>query len=300
MKYFLLIMLSSLLYANALYAQDPTLILMGGSYQTCSSLDNDDCKLGQDQFRDARQPSQYQINPLVFEAILKPSYWATRDRPPAISAIKAMLEAGVKKAGTHQFGSAGLMQLFESVAPQTWQALVVSEQDLILSAFELPQYQQGKRLKEGVALDGSIHGYDAALFRRFVQEATKRSSGRKPRIAFVTSAAANNFDAVDFYHELLQQAGAEVVWWPVDASMNAAIFGKQGCDALPELRQQLFSQLGRERVFPDLHEQQRQACLQADQLAQVPLQVDALFLDGGDQWLHWNTFFNPEGHPNVW
>lgn len=300
MKFHYLLILSSLVLAKSVSAYDPTLILMGGSYQTCSSLDNDDCKPGQAQFPNARQPAKYQIDAKAFVTILNPSYWLTRDRPPSISAIETMLQAAYLQANDKKYNSADLMQLFETVAPATWRALVVPEQDMILSAFEIPQFQQGLRLKEATLLDGSIHGYDAALFRRLVQEAAKRSNGRKPRVAFVTSAASNNFDAVDFYRDLLQQAGADVIWWPVDASMNAAIFGKQGCDALPNLRQQIFSQLGRERVFPDLNDQQRQACIQADQLAQVPLQVDALFLDGGDQWLHWNTFFSTDGQPNLW
>ncbi len=283
-----------------LSAHSPTLLLMGGSYKTCSSLDTDDCLADKKDFANARQASKYRIDTRIFPSILAPSYWATRHQPPAISKIKKLLESSYSRASNRTFNYAELNSIFEQADSSTWNALLVSEQDMIFSAFEMPQFANGSRLKEGVALDGGNRPFDAQMFRRFVQEAAKRSPGKKPRIAFVTSAAANNFDAVDFYRELFQQAGAEVVWWPIDSSMNAAIYGKQGCDALPRLRQKIFSQLNREAVFPDLNKQQQQACLNAKQLADVPMQVQGIFLDGGDQWLHWNTFFSPDGKANPW
>lgn len=273
---------------------------MGGSYRTCSSLDTDDCLPNQSQFPEARQASLYKMNPDVFPKILDSAYWQTRDRPPAISNIRRLLETAYARAQGCTYQSNNLSKLLESADAKTWQSLVIPEQDMILSAFEIPQITDGLRRTEGVALDGSSKPYDAQLFRRFVQEAAKRSLGEKPRIAFVTSAAANNFDAVDFYIALLKQAGAEVVWWPIDASMNAALFGEQGCAALPKLRQRIFSQLERERVFPDLAAQQTTACANPNALAELPKNVQGLFLDGGDQWLHWNTFFTPQGQANLW
>lgn len=287
-------------FTAPLHAHEPTLILMGGSNRTCSSLGSDNCEIDKRQFPGARQAPSYRIDSKFFPAILDPGYWAGRDRPPAIAEIGQMLNNAKAFAGDRTFDSNGLMALFESKDPVIWNALLVSEQDMIVSAFEIPQVHEGVRRKEGVRLDGGKGGHDEFLFRRFVQETAARTPGKKPRIAFVTSAAANNFDGVDFYREILQQAGAEVVWWPVDASMNAAIFGQQGCDALPRLRQQLFSQLQRESVFPDLAEQQRQACLQAGTLADLPMQVQGIFFDGGDQWLHWKTFFNADGNANAW
>jgi cyanophycinase-like exopeptidase len=287
-------------FTAPLHAHEPTLILMGGSYRTCSSLGSDNCEIDKRQFPGARQAPSYRIDSKFFPAILDPGYWAGRDRPPAINAIGQMLTHAEAMAGDRTFDGNGLMSLFESKDPDIWNALLVSEQDMIVSAFEIPQVHEGVRRKEGVRLDGGKGGHDESLFRRFVQEAAARAPGKKPRIAFVTSAAANNFDSVDFYRKILQQAGAEVVWWPVDASMNAAIFGQQGCDALPRLRQQIFSQLRRETVFPDLAEQQQKACLQAGALADLPMQVQGVFFDGGDQWLHWNTFFNTDGKANTW
>ncbi|MBP7370163.1 MAG: hypothetical protein KA902_01870 [Arenimonas sp.] len=281
-------------------AHSPTLILMGGSYRTCSSLDSDDCLPDKKDFHGARQTSTYQINARVFPAILNPDYWATRDRHPALFDIKQLLENSDKRANKAIYNSSDLMDLFKTVDIKTWNSLLVLEQDMILSAFEIPQIQNGQRLKEGVYLDGSVGGFDEILFRRFVQEAALRSPGKKPRIAFVTSAANNNFDAVDFYRELFEQAGAEVIWWPVDWSMNAAIYGRKTCPSLPKLRQQLFSQLGRERVFPDLAKQQLESCSNPRELEQLPNQVQGLFLDGGDQWLHQNTFFDTKGKPNHW
>jgi cyanophycinase len=134
-----------------------------------------------------------------------------------------------------------------------------------------------------------------------VAEAGQRSPGRKPRVAFTTSASANGFDAVDFYRDLLTQAGAEPVWWPVDAALAEARFGGTGgCPYLHTMRRTAFSMLGRERVFPDLDAEQRAACDDQEALDAVPNDVQALFLDGGDQWLHRETFFTRDGQPNPW
>lgn len=288
-----------LLASTLAAAHAPALILMGGSYQTCSSLDADDCNAGQRDFPGARQAARYRIQPEAFAGILDPGYWTTRDGAPAITRIGALLTAAQAKARDDDFSPEELAELFKTVDAGTWNALLILEQDMILSAFELPQFDKGVRRKEGVYLDGGS-GHDAVMFRRLVQEAAKRSPGKRPRIAFTTSAANNNFNAVDFYRELLRQAGAEAVWWPVDWSMNAAVFGGQGCQSLPLLRQRLFSQLGRERVFPDLAAQQAAACANPGALADLPNDVQGVFLDGGDQWLHWNTFFDADGRPNLW
>lgn len=278
----------------------PTLILMGGSYRTCSSLNTDNCLPDKKNFTGFRQPSSYRIDKSVFPEILNPSYWQTRDRPPSISDIKNLLEISYIQSKGITYSSKEIISLFTHVDSKTWNSLLVLEQDMILSAFELPQSNHHKRLKEGVYLNGSIGGHDESMFKRFVQEASLRTPGKKPRIAFVTSAANNNFDAVDFYRELLQQAGAEVIWWPIDWSMNTAIFGQQNCQSLGDLRQQLFSQLGRERVFTDLAVEQETACAKPHALADLPNNVQGLFLDGGDQWLHQNTFLDANGQPNLW
>lgn len=293
--------LPALLACSPLAAHPPTLLLMGGSYQTCSSLDADDCRADQREFPGARQQPLYRIDPAVFDDILDAGFWAARPGAPAPERIAALLRRAQQQAKGASLGAERLGEVLESADPDTWNRLLALERDLILSAFELPQLDtRGKRLVEGVRLDGDTTGHDATLFRRFVAEAAKRSPGKRPRIAFVTSASNDSFYYVDLNIGLLEQAGAEVIWWPVDAAMNAAVNGGRGCDALIPLRRELQSQLGRERVYPDLHARQAAACRDPDALAAVPEQVQGLFFDGGDQWLHRETFFAADGQPNRW
>lgn len=293
--------LPALLACSPLAAHPPTMLLMGGSYQTCSSLDDDDCRADQRDFTGARQQPLYRIDPAVFDDILDAGYWAARPDAPTPERIVALLRRAQSQAKGASLDAERLGELLESADVDTWNRLLTLERDLILSAFELPQLDaRGKRLVEGVRLDGDNTGHDATLFRRFVAEAGKRSPGKRPRIAFVTSASNDSFYYVDLNVGLLEQAGAEVVWWPVDAAMNAAVNRGRGCDALIPLRRELLSQLGRERVYPDLHAQQTAACRDPEALAALPDQVQGLFFDGGDQWLHLETFFDADGRPNRW
>ena len=290
-----------LAFTAPLQAHEPTLILMGGSYRTCSSLLSDDCRPDQRAFADARGAPQYRLDAARFPEILDPSYWHNRPGSPSIAALQTMLNTALEGNADRRYDARGLMARFEKSGSGTWNKLLVQEQDLILSAFELPQLQNGKRLLEQVRIDGGNRPYDAALFRQLVAEAAKRSPGRKPRVAFTTSASANGFDAVDFYRALLEQAGAEAVWWPVDAAMAEARFaGTGGCLHLSAMRRTAFSMLGRERVFPDLADEQQAACANPAVLDALPDNVQALFLDGGDQWWHWQTFFTRDGQPNPW
>ena len=282
-------------------AEPPTLILMGGSYRTCSSLLADDCRPDQRTFPGAREAPQYRIKPERFNEILDPAYWQARPGAPGLAALKTMLDNTHATVGNTLLNAKSLSSSFEKTDANTWNRLLTQEQDLILSAFEQLQQHNGVRKREQVRIDGGNRPYDAALFRQFVAEAGKRSPGRKPRIAFTTSASVNGFDAVDFYRGLLAQAGAEPFWWPVDAALAEARFGGTGgCPFLPTMRRNAFSMLGRERVFPDLDAEQKAACIDATTVDAVPDNVQALFLDGGDQWLHRQTFFTRDGTPNPW
>ena len=59
-------------------AEPPTLILMGGSYSTHSSLLAEDCRPEQRTFPGAREAPQHRIAPERFTEILDPAYWQAR------------------------------------------------------------------------------------------------------------------------------------------------------------------------------------------------------------------------------
>lgn len=279
----------------------PTLILMGGSYRTCSSLLSDDCLAAQREFPGARGAPQYRITPSRFAEILEPDYWQARHGAPKRPALQTLLDATHAAVGDRLLDAESLRAAFQQTDSSVWNALLTQEQDLILSAFEQLQQDNGIRKREQVRIDGGNRPFDAAMFRQLVAEAAKRSPGRKPRVAFTTSASVNGFDAVDFYRELFRQAGAEPVWWPVDAALAEARFGGTGgCQFLPAMRRKAFSMLGRERVFPDLDAEQKAACADPQALDAVPDDVQAIFLDGGDQWLHYQTFFTRDRTANPW
>ena len=50
----------------------------------------------------------------------------------------------------------------------------------------------------------------------------------------------------------------------------------------------------------ELAGEQQAACQSPAAIDAIPSTVQALFLDGGDQWLHWHTFYTADGQPNPW
>jgi hypothetical protein len=149
-------------------AEPPTLILMGGSYRTCSSLLADDCRVDQRDFPGARGAPEYRLDTGRFSEILDPSYWQVRHGAPGLDALQSMLEKAHAVSGNNLLDAKSLSRAFENADAETWNQLLRGEQDLILSAFEQLQQDSGVRKREQVRLHGGNRPYDAALFRQLV------------------------------------------------------------------------------------------------------------------------------------
>lgn len=170
----------------------------------------------------------------------------------------------------------------------------------LLAALEQPQRKgDGERLKEQVSLLASREQGGVAVIRQFVAAARQRAGESTPRIAFVTASGFDPFDAVDYYTSLFTEAGAEAVWWPLDAASAALVASGADCDRLTALQGMELGLPDRSTVFPDLVAQQRDWC-QSSQRSALPHGVHGVFFAGGDQWRLRRAFVDAADRPYPW
>ncbi|WP_290887631.1 hypothetical protein [Arenimonas sp.] len=281
------------------------LFLAGGSLRTCSDLAPQACRSPRtDPTR--RQPARYLVDDESIARALDPLLWRASAGAPPASALAPMLASAARDA---DWSRDQLEDHFSAYCPRAtcdgvafgspWQRLLDDEQAALLSALERPQRHGDGRARERADLADSREQAGVAILRAFVAAAAARADGRPPRIAVVTASAVDPFDPVDFYLDAFRELGADAVWWPVDAALKAAV-SSGDCDALESLRREHLQLADRDRIYPDLAEQQRQACLDPEATAALPGQVQGMFFAGGDQWRHRAAFFDAADRPNAW
>jgi cyanophycinase-like exopeptidase len=311
------------------------LILAGGALKLCSSLAAKECApdavaivggvrepvLGTHVRTEPRYALSADIVGNDFEQALDPALWY--ERSTQRDAMRALLQDARGRFATMSVSEDSLRTHFESrcvgphgqvrscrgIARSPWDRLDDDHQATLLAALELPQSdgmpsKSIRRKRERASLDGSRNPHGVEILRTFVDAARERLPGnaptRRPHVAVVTASSFDPFDPVDFYLDALNQAGAEVEWWPVDSAMAAAVFEGRGCDTLPNLRRERLRLPGRERVYPDLAAQQQRACADPQVLANLPDRVQGIFFTGGDQWKLRRAFFDSNDAPNAW
>ena len=272
---------------------DRELVLAGGSLHLCSSLALRDCGDGADvRGANARGESQYRIDAGGIAA-LRDMRLAAREGPDGDARI-AWLEAAGRATRHAALSRSKLVEALRNTCVESsrarpcmrgqtspWERLDDATRAAVLSAFEVPQLDaSGMRRRERASLAGSRHDAGPAVLRTFVERAAERSPDRRPRIAVVTASAQDSFDPVDVYLDALQQAGADAQWWPIDGALAAALRNGGDCDALPALRREVLQQAGRERVFPDLAQQQLDACRDGAALATLPDRIQGVSSPG--------------------
>lgn len=162
----------------------------------------------------------------------------------------------------------------------------------LLDHFQQPVEER----REQVMLEASLNGDAVAVFKHFVSMAAAVSDRKRPLIAVSTASSRDPYDALDFYLQVFEQAGAEVIWLPLDAAVR---YARQNSDC-GRLATYQASELGshdRYRVWHEHFKQQLEFCRDSDAGLEILDQIDGLFLNGGDQWLTLHAFRNAAGKP---
>jgi len=299
-------------------APPPELWLAGGALQLCSDLAPRACASPPPPRIDAREPSQVLFDAAGIERALDPLLWDL-DGARGRKLLRGMLEqAAVLGAGRvvsmadaeDQLGAACFDRNSRTLPAaackqadrshrRPWEQLLDEERAAILSALEVPQSSDGVRHRERAYPQSSSAAGGIEIVQGFVDAARVRAGGAVPRIAVVTASAQDPFDAVDMYLDLFRTLGAQVEWWPIDAALNQAVSTGR-CATLDTLRKQQLRLAARPSVYPDLAQQQQQACESPAALENVPARVHGMFFSGGDQWRLRRALVDAHDQPNAW
>ncbi|WP_088328983.1 cyanophycinase [Lacimicrobium sp. SS2-24] len=285
------------------------LILVGGGLSTCSSYSQSNCH-GEPFSASTKQQSFYQINENTLRALLK--------SPPFLQQPEAYrhdFERVIKNIYAKQknkvLSSEALGDAFARInfthlnGSVFYQELPDALYYAMLDFFEMPQTDdKGNRKKEVTSLEHNLNPHSTAIYRRFVDMARSRlnAPAQKPKVAVITASSRDPFEVADFYTSVFEDAGAEVIWLPLDKTYQQARAlenkGLDGCSRLNAIRADNGS-FNREAIYPLRTALQQQYCQQPQQLLQQLSTVQGIFFNGGDQSLTLASLLTPEGKDSI-
>jgi len=280
------------------------LFLVGGGLESCSSMSIKNCNTkGLDNpssLQQGKTTSFYQINSNIITLVdtFWPKYFERRNFVQIIRLLKK-ISHGEKD---ELLSKSQLRTVFKRYdTKRIINKLNDAEYYLLLDLLEQPVLAEDgtTRLKEKVLLEHSKNVFSTEIYQEFIALAQEISQKKTPKILVITASARDPFEAVDFYQAAFTQAGGDTSWLPLDATLNALIQQpgerQKICQQLAATRLIEQGSINREYVYPDLTEQQFQACLAPKEILESIKQADGIFINGGDQSLTAKAFVNKNG-----
>jgi cyanophycinase len=297
----LALLLSTLLLASA--RLEAGVMLAGGHLPVCSSMSPDQCQNNPSFGPDALDAHRYRLDQpgILRWALAIEGRAGSPDLVPWLALLKSLAkpqpltrgelierirsaEVSWTRPGESGPESRRGDSLYRELDDASWW--------MLLDHLQLPP---GER-REQVQLDASRHPASIEILRRFVALAARNSERERPLIAVSTASSRDPYDALDFYLQAFEQAGAEVVWLPLDAAVRRAR-SEHNCTGLAHYQAIELGSHDRARVWPEHFRRQQAFCLDADAGLEIAARADGIFLNGGDQWLTLHAFRDRNGSP---
>jgi cyanophycinase len=289
-------------YANSLEVTPPrfALMLAGGGLATCSSMTTKNC-LENNVNDDSKNEILYQVSEKNIQKFISTGVFLDLSNQhkvqlnAAIQHIYAINDGAVINSNSLRelFAKTDNLALYQSMDDGLYYAL--------LDSFEFAQTdRKGQRKPEQVDLKNNKNKAAVRVYQSFVDQATLRmpQGQTRPKIAVITASSRDPFEVADFYLSVFEQAGAEVIWLPLDSAYRQAREleenGLVGCDVLPQIRAQNNSYY-REEIYPLLTAKQLQFCRSPGQMSHALSEVQGVFFNGGDQSLTLNSLILTDG-----
>ncbi len=283
------------------------LFLVGGGLKTCSSMSKKNCNTktlaSLKQLENVKHHGLYKIDDKSINLIDK-KWPANFDNKTKSNIISLLNRISISDKDTELT----LKQLKAALRKKDTKYIIRKLSDpeyyVLLDLLEQPilNKKTGERLKEHVELDQSTNQFSTEIYKAFVANAKAISGKDKPNIIVLTASARDIFEAADFYQTAFTQAGANAKWLPLDATLNTLMQRsgkrKEVCQQLSQVRLEMQGSVNREYVYPDLTEQQMQACLTPSKVISTIESADGVFINGGDQSLTIKAFINKNGSDN--
>lgn len=281
------ILLLALLLLLAPTVSQARILLAGGHLPVCSSLSPQQCRQPVNWPETALTATHYRIDR---GHLLR---WAqTMEQPLDQDHLPLLMSLAEEDSGL--LSRSELTDLLHGIDGMTFhERLDDGQWQSLLDHLQVPGDQT-----ESVSLDQSINSHAVEIFKHFVAMAQSRSQRQRPLIAVSTASSRDPYDAVDFYLQVFQQAGADVVWLPLDAAVRRAR-SEQDCLNLARYQALELGSYQRQAIRPERYEEQLTFCLDPDAGTELVGKIDGLFLNGGDQWLTLHAFRHRDGTPTT-
>ena len=296
-------LISALSFAKTTKEQSK-LFLVGGGLKSCSSMAIKNCNTkalaSNSQLKQAKNSNYYKID--IKTVNLINDSWPKSfndDNQQQIIELLTTIQTDEKASSLSKSQLKNVFKRYDD--KRIINKLNDAEYYLLLDLLEQPVLTNdgSTRLKEHVDLLHSSNAFSTEIYQEFVRLTNEISNKKSAKILVLTASARDPFEAVDFYQAAFSQAGGDTQWLPLDATLNTLINQpgdrQKVCQQLTETRLKVQGSANRELVYPDLTNQQLQACLAPNTILTAISQADGIFINGGDQSLTARAFINEDG-----
>jgi cyanophycinase len=301
---------------------DYSMVLIGGGLQSCSSTSTRACSEADVFSEAAKSADVFSLSAANLNNIASDSFWSS-ERAIEQQQTLALLQFARSRLTNERVSERELVRLWRSAeieidgiwvsGRENYNQLSDRERDFVLDNLQVMatapgsanRRSQPQRQKEYANLAKTSDAFSVELYRKIVELAQQVAGPtRKPRLLVVTASGRDPYAAVDFYTNLFEEAGAEVSWLPINAAYRAAqqnrVDNDPSCAQLPQYLAAYHGTYQRERIYPDLMQQQMTFCQQGSVAAVEQIRrADAIFINGGDQSLTLQAFRQEDGSASA-
>ncbi|MGY6588671.1 MAG: cyanophycinase [Wenzhouxiangella sp.] len=272
-------------------AANATVVLVGGHLPVCTSMSPSQCQAEPDWPSEARAEDHFLLDAERIEAWQSRAVdiFSEQDINAWTRLLKTIAAANPEQVLSRRELGAQIRQHDES---QLEDRADDRQWNHLFDHFQRPISGQ----PEQVRLADSQNRHAVEVFERVVALAADISGKERPLIAVSTASARDPYDALDFYLQAFAQAGAEVVWLPLDAAVRAAR-DNNACDRLADYQALELGSFRRDRVWPERFAEQQVFCANPSTGLAMVSAIDGLFINGGDQWLTLHAFRDENSEP---
>lgn len=273
------------------------LLLAGGNLRICSTMQSNNCDdtrwIDRNTMRIERFLSLSERN---LKELLADDLWPAHRRDmrdqvrEALTIIKQRVNQEVMSEYTFmdEFGRRATAYVYDNLSDQ--------EMRLIVDHLEMPTPTDRH---EVVDVNMNIDLASRELVRGLVLQARRLTGeGQRPKVLVVTAAAQDSLAAADFYTRLLESAGADAQWLPIDAAVNAAQLS-QRCNDLADIRVTEQGVWKRAKVHLAQHQQQLAYCQNLTAGAEMLRDAHGVFFADGSAHLLRKAMLTPLGQPTA-
>ncbi len=279
----------AVLAAGAAQPGSAQVLLAGGSLPVCSSMSGHGCEPM------AAWPQQALERHLYRVTTARIDRWQASLGDGAESPAAREWQTVLEQLAEQQTAAGSRSRLSDPLrvaAAARYDTLDERARWQMLDHFQEPVGARGEKVR----LSDSSSQATIEIFERFVAMAGATSGRERPRIGVSTASSRDPYDSLDFYLQVIEQAGAEVYWLPLDRAFSAARAASR-CEDLAGFQAELLGAWDRDRVFPALFQQQLALCDDSASTLALAETLDGVFLNGGNQWLTLHAFIDDHGQP---